>query len=246
MQVWHNYSFDKHILSRHGIHAQGFYADTMHLARLWDSARRGTQGGYSLEALTSDEKVMDGLVGVLDKNGEMVAGKRSMKTLFGKANIRKDGTPGKLRVIPPVEELQRAEDSRELWIHYSAYDAVCTFNLWQSLQEKLKRTPWKVVGLGMEGSMYDFYEEYWRPFGELLVKMEADGMLVDCNHLAEIEKIALSQQKLSVSRFRKWAAKYCPDAALMNVGSDAQIRQLLWGGVTNRLKSCATLIFCGF
>ncbi|KAH8969272.1 hypothetical protein BDL97_02G024900 [Sphagnum fallax] len=233
-KVWHNYSFDKHILSRHGIHAQGFYADTMHLARLWDSARRGTQGGYSLEALTSDEKVMDGLVGVLDKNGEMVAGKRSMKTLFGKANIRKDGTPGKLRVIPPVEELQRAEDSRELWIHYSAYDAVCTFNLWQSLQEKLKRTPWKVVGLGMDGSMYDFYEEYWQPFGELLVKMEADGMLVDCNHLAEIEKIALSQQKLSVSRFRKWAAKYCPDAALMNVGSDAQIRQLLWGGVTNR------------
>lgn len=35
-----------------GINCRGFHADTMHMARLWDSSR--TMGkGYSLEALTS-------------------------------------------------------------------------------------------------------------------------------------------------------------------------------------------------
>lgn len=234
-QVWHNYSFDKHILSRHGIQAQGFYADTMHLARLNDSARRGAKGGYSLEVLSADEKVMDSYIRhVSEKDDIILAGKKSMKDLFGKANLKKDGTPGKIKTIPPVEELQRGEQWRAAWIHYSTFDAVCTWRLWQSLQQKLQSTPWTVADLKKKGSMYDFYEKYWRPFGEVLVKMEADGMLVDCDHLTSIEKVARQQQQISVSRFRKWAAKYCPDAALMNVGSDAQIRQFLFGGTANR------------
>ena len=140
-----------------------------------------------------------------------------------------------------MEELQRGEEWRERWIHYSAHDAVCTWRLWQSLQEKLKRTPWKVVDLGQKGSMYDFYEKYWRPFGKLLVQMETDGMFVDCTHLANIEKVARNQQRISESRFRKWAAKYCPDAVHMNVGSDAQIRQILFGGTANRCSSVCWL-----
>lgn len=49
-KVWHNYSFDRHVLRNHGIDCQGFAADTMHMARLWDSSRQGK--GYSLESLT--------------------------------------------------------------------------------------------------------------------------------------------------------------------------------------------------
>ena len=51
-KVWHNYSFDRHVVERMGIKCNGFYGDTMHMARLWDSSRTG-RGGYSLEALTS-------------------------------------------------------------------------------------------------------------------------------------------------------------------------------------------------
>lgn len=36
-KVWHNYSFDRHILYNIGIDCKGFYADTMHMARLWDT-----------------------------------------------------------------------------------------------------------------------------------------------------------------------------------------------------------------
>ena len=54
-------------------------------ARLWDSGRKGK--GYSLEALTSDPVV----VGVPKAE---LRGKVSMKELFGRPKLKKDGTPG--------------------------------------------------------------------------------------------------------------------------------------------------------
>ncbi|KAG0485271.1 hypothetical protein HPP92_009350 [Vanilla planifolia] len=82
--------------------------------------------------------------------------------------------------------------------------------------------------------MYNFYEEYWRPFGVLLANMESEGMLVDRSYLADVEKVAIAEQEVAVQRFRCWASKYCPDAKYMNMGSDAQIRQLFFGGTSNR------------
>ena len=69
----------------------------MHLARLWDSSRR-TDGGYSLEALTSDPKVIGSAnkshSRVLSGNeswlvDQLVAGKISMKSIFGKKKVKK-------------------------------------------------------------------------------------------------------------------------------------------------------------
>lgn len=54
-KVWHNYSFDRHVIERMGIRCAGFDGDTMHMARLEDSSRIG-RGGYSLEALTSESE----------------------------------------------------------------------------------------------------------------------------------------------------------------------------------------------
>ncbi|KAF8023827.1 hypothetical protein BT93_F1109 [Corymbia citriodora subsp. variegata] len=228
-KVWHNYSFDNHIIENYGIKVSGFHADTMHMARLWNSSRR-TEGGYSLEALTGDRRVIsDAELG----NEKELIGKVSMKTIFGRNKVKKDGSEGKMTTIPPVEELQREE--RELWICYSALDAMSTLRLFESLRRKLQRMSWRFDGKPCpQKSMLDFYNEYWRPFGEILVKMEAEGMLVDRTYLAEIEKVAKSEQEVAADRFRKWASKYCEDAKYMNVGSDAQLRQLLFGGTVNR------------
>lgn len=38
-KVWHNYGFDRHVLFNEGINCKGFYGDTMHMARLWDTSR---------------------------------------------------------------------------------------------------------------------------------------------------------------------------------------------------------------
>lgn len=48
--MWHNYGFDRHIFNNNGINVKGFFADTMHLARLSDPSRLGNE--YSLSSLT--------------------------------------------------------------------------------------------------------------------------------------------------------------------------------------------------
>ncbi|XP_042509273.1 DNA polymerase I A, chloroplastic/mitochondrial-like [Macadamia integrifolia] len=225
-KVWHNYSFDSHVLENYGLKLSGFHADTMHMARLWDSSRR-KEGGYSLEALTRDPKIVSNAQKCSE--GELI-GKISMKTMFGKKKVKKDGSEGKLITIPPVEELQRKE--RVHWICYSALDSISTLKLFESLQEKLKKEEWNFDGIRRE-TMYDFYVEYWRPFGEILVQMETEGMLVDRAYLAEMEKLATVEKEIAADRFRKWASRYCPDAIYMNVGSDTQLRQLFFGGIIN-------------
>lgn len=232
-KVWHNYSFDKHVIENYGFKVSGFHADTMHMARLWDSSRR-ILGGYSLEALTGDSHVMcDARLVHAERlfHDEGLFGKISMKTIFGRKKLKKDGTEGKVTMIPSVEELQRTE--RELWICYSALDSISTLMLYESLKKKLSKRIWTFDGV-RKGSMYEFYEKYWRPFGELLVQMETEGVLVDRAYLAEIEKVAKAEQLVAVNRFRNWAAKYCADAKYMNVGSDTQLRQLFFGGIQNR------------
>lgn len=201
----------------------------MHMARLWDSSRR-TKGGYSLEALTGDKKVMSGIQ--LCPEEELI-GKISMKSIFGRKKIKKDGSEGKIVTISPVEILQREE--RKPWICYSVLDAKSTLKLYESLKSQLSQMRWKLDGKTVEGKhMFDFYEEYWRPFGELLINMETEGMLVDRKYLAEVEKVAKSEQEIAANRFRNWASRYCSDAQYMNVGSDAQVRQLFYGGFANR------------
>ena len=44
-----------------------------------------------------------------------------------------------------------------------------------------------------------------------------------------------------MNRFRSWASQRVPDARLMNVGSGAQIRQLLFAGVQNQKADKGTL-----
>ncbi|CAL9098054.1 unnamed protein product [Musa textilis] len=226
--VWHNYSFDSHALRNRGIKPSGFHADTMHLTRLWDSSRR-VNGGYSLEALTSDPNVMS--LKKFHVADELIMGKISMKSIFGKKKLKKDGSEGKLIALAPIDVLQREE--RKLWVCYSALDSIRTYELFDNLKAKLLGMQWSLDGVN-RGTMYNFYEKYWRPFGSLLVQMESEGMLVNREYLSEMEKLAIAEKEIAADKFRKWASKYCPDAKYMNVGSNVQIRQLFFGGTLNR------------
>ncbi len=53
-------------------------------------------------------------------------------------------------------------------------------------------------------------------------------------HLAAAEEKAVKDQEEAENRFLKWASQKVPGAELMNVGSGAQIRQLLFAGVQNQ------------
>ena len=54
--MWHNYSFDRNIFGNEGIQCKGFFGDTMHMARLYDSSR--LTKGHSLESLSGDSKLL--------------------------------------------------------------------------------------------------------------------------------------------------------------------------------------------
>lgn len=43
-KVFHNYSFDRHVLRRHNIRLRGLHADTLHLARLFDTSLASWEG----------------------------------------------------------------------------------------------------------------------------------------------------------------------------------------------------------
>jgi DNA polymerase-1 len=115
VQIWHNYSFDRQIMHNHGIDCQGLGADTMHMARLVDTAR-ATKGGYSLAALT--EHYLD-------------VPKVTMKSRFGAPKLKADGTEGKTIEVPTVAELHHDPQYRPEWIEYSVADAVLTFDLYE-------------------------------------------------------------------------------------------------------------------
>ena len=72
------------------------------------------------------------------------------------------------------------------------------------------------------------YDDYWRPFGELLTSMEAAGVKVNRAHLREQEAQARSDQAAAEAFFREWAASKVPAARHMNISSGLQIRQLLF------------------
>ena len=213
-KVWHNYGFDRHVLGNHGVNVQGFGGDTMHMARLWDAARK-TTGGYSLEALTE----------------ELVGRKKvPMKEIFGVPKLMKSGKPGKLIELPPVDQLQADLLTRPEWIQYSCYDAQGTWLLHEELRKRLQAMEWQ-----RGESLYSFYKRYWRPFGECLTEMEKEGIWVDKGErLPKAQELAEAQREESISTFRKWAASFCDDAWYMNPGSAAQVQTLLFGGARKK------------
>ena len=81
-KVYHNYSFDHHAMRNSGLLVNGFHADTIHMARLYDTSLLS----YSLEALTNSPRIMT--------YPKLKEGKKGMKELFAQPVTKKDGTEG--------------------------------------------------------------------------------------------------------------------------------------------------------
>jgi hypothetical protein len=217
-KVWHNYGFDRHVMWNEGIDCQGFGGDTMHMARLEDTSRSksGEGLGYSLAALTHT---------ILDMR------KRPMKEIFGVPRLRKDGTPGSILDLPPIDILQRDPQFRKNFILYSCYDAEGTWRLHEKLVEMLKKMSWLSNG----ENLYDYYWDNMREFGKVLTDMERRGVRVDAkDYLASVEVQARKDRQQHSETFRDWAVtKIGPDGLALNPASSLQLGILLFGGAMN-------------
>eukprot|EP00179_Madagascaria_erythrocladioides_P028058 CAMPEP_0198334002 /NCGR_PEP_ID=MMETSP1450-20131203/19330_1 /TAXON_ID=753684 ORGANISM="Madagascaria erythrocladiodes, Strain CCMP3234" /NCGR_SAMPLE_ID=MMETSP1450 /ASSEMBLY_ACC=CAM_ASM_001115 /LENGTH=720 /DNA_ID=CAMNT_0044038559 /DNA_START=60 /DNA_END=2222 /DNA_ORIENTATION=- len=210
-KVWHNYSFDKHVMKNTGIECRGLDGDTMHMARLEDTSRQS----YSLEALARD---------MLHNT------KVTMKERFGAPRVLKNNTLSKDLVVPPPEEIQRSVEHIKQWIEYACDDAEFTWQLRNALQALLERE--KVDESGY--TLYDVYQEYMVPFANTLVDMEYRGFKVDLRRLKEIEQQAIRDRDGLDLAFRNWAGTVCPDAREMNINSDKQKKQFFFAPVRNQ------------
>jgi DNA polymerase-1 len=213
-KVWHNYSFDRHILYNHGINCMGFGGDTMHMARLWNPCRVGESGTYSLESLSKD------LV-------REISAKETMSTRFGHKKLLKNGEEGKVTVVPDTVELQLSKDTRTDWIDYSARDAQATWYLREHLQHELNQWPWTA-----NLTMFEFYKRYWLPFGEMLTDMERTGMYIRRDdYLPEVRLKAEKDRKECEDKFLDWAKKVNPASQYMNLSSEQQKQQFFFAPV---------------
>lgn len=79
-----------------------------------------------------------------------------------------------------------------------------------------------------KSTMFDYYNKYLVPFGEVLTDMEHAGFYVDLNHIENIKKQAIIDRDKAKEEFIQWAVSLRPEAIHMNVSSSAQLQQFLF------------------
>ena len=214
-KVFHNYSFDYHVLSNHHLHVRGFAGDTMHMCRLWDTSKLS----YSLETLS----------------GELVGRKKmNMRDRFAKNKLKQDGSSGLTLVLPPIDTIQRGDD-REAWIDYATYDAESTYKLRQALENELRNQPNPALisrspPPPFGPNMYSFYHLYYVPFAQMLVEMERAGVYVKGEVLAQLEARAQQDMDEAEAAFRRWVRRYEGQSAeWLNIHSNQHKVHLFFG-----------------
>ncbi|KAJ8608280.1 hypothetical protein CTAYLR_007284 [Chrysophaeum taylorii] len=234
LKVWHNYGFDRHVVNNHRIGTKGFAGDTMHMARLDDSSRLRTRGGdgYSLEALSRD---------LVPGANAKIPMKELFADFFRRERARATGGAD-VRGLD-VLKLQTNDETRGAFVAYSAYDAKSTWLVHRELRRRLEEQTWEPQA--WEGStrpfanMWEFYQQYFVPFGELLTDMEAIGIYVDsAGHLRDVETRATSDKQAALGKFHAWAQRMMgEDGKYLNPASSKQIQILLFGGSPNEKTS---------
>eukprot|EP00347_Sterkiella_histriomuscorum_P005807 403355195 len=229
LKCWHNYGYDRHIFFNHGINVQGFGADTMHMARLYDPSKMPNQ--YSLSALseilkgkiTEQKQLM-----IQDLRQKLLVDPQKNETQL---STLKDGTKGKVLTFPDVEVIHT--NKVEEWVGYSCYDAEITFFLRETLSKLLMTQQTDEEGMQ---DMLGLYSKYWRAFGEVLTDMEREGIKIDVEYLKEIQLIAEKDKSQYEEKFLEWVYKIQEDAKEFNPASAHQIQQLLFAPFNKRGK----------
>ena len=218
---------------------------------------------YSLESLSTDRNIFShydaendlevvgrtGNEGAEDREkarellSAAFAKRRSMKEIFSKKKVKKDGTEGKTSVMPEMEELQTSEETKDLWVAYSGTDAKATWMLYRALRCNLRSVCARVdkaLYPSEEGrddssrrTLWNVYRDFLRPFGELLTDLESVGVWVDRDALKKGEETAQQAEKDCIQTFVDWASTYIENAKYINPGSVIQLRQLFYAGLVD-------------
>lgn len=77
--------------------------------------------------------------------------------------------------------------------------------------------------------MFDFYNKYWLPFGDMLTDMERAGIYVRRrDYLPKIHERAKEDMRKAAKAFIDWAQTVRPEAKYMNPCSETQKSQFFF------------------
>lgn len=153
--------------------------------------------------------------------------KTSMKKLFARPKMLKNGPSSKMLEMPTVIDLHTQSQTVREWVTYSTLDSEVTFYLREALNRILLGLPASFEGTNIS-SLFDLYNQYWIPFGEILTDMERVGIRVNTKYLAEIEEKAKEDMVSHKNKFLEWVNSVQDGLTEFNPSSTQQLQQLLF------------------
>ena len=102
--------------------------------------------------------------------------KEKMENIFGRKRILKGGKQGINYEYPNTLTLHTNKQYLEKWINYAVLDAESTYFLYVILKRKLMDVKTDIQEKQEPKDLWEFYQKYWLPFGEVLTKIEREGI----------------------------------------------------------------------
>lgn len=208
-KVLSNANSDMHMIANHGMELRGLYGDTQVMSWVYFNDR-----AHGLKSIVHQD------LGVPEDECPDYA------EVFAEPVMKKDGTPGKRMVVPPLNELLargNPEDEEKL-IAYGVKDPWFSVRECAFLEDKLRKMEWS-----KKGSMWDYFQKFELPFITVLHKVERRGNKIDQEKLEEIAKRAKKAYEKAERAFFKECVRAGVSPRLLenfNVGSGPQLGNL--------------------
>jgi DNA polymerase-1 len=249
-KIWFNYGFDRHVIENHNIELKGFGGDVMHMARLLDPTRAPNE--YSLAKTSSyyekqiekykifeKKKYLKELenesdeisqkrrqnIEIYSKNFMNESIKVNMNKLFARPKLLKNGTESKIWEIPSIIEMHTNPSIIKNWVFYGTLDAELTYYLFCSLKEIMEKLPVEFEDLS---TTWDIYDQYWKPFGEVLTGIEKRGIKVDYDYMIDCLIRASTDYFNQRKIFKDFIEEINPECTEFNPSSGQQMQHLLF------------------
>jgi DNA polymerase-1 len=149
--------------------------------------------------------------------------KINMNKLFARPRLLKNGRESKVFEMPAISEMHTNPDIVRNWVFYGTLDAELTYFLFQSLKKLMKMLPVKFEKLN---NIWDVYQHFWRPFGEVLTGIEKEGIFINLQHLCACLENASKDYFLMRRGFQDFISKHLPDSPEFNPMSNTQMQQV--------------------
>lgn len=207
------WAFDRHVLANAGVVVEGILCDTLRLSRLLNASSEADHSlkgrmralfGYGCgefkELFSRRISLGEEDLGEAQYRKRTVDG-RKLNSLVGGASSRV-GAGTCLLDLRTIKD-EYPEKAAKLY-DYASLDAKGTLELYYELRKHAESTRWVSLGGCDYGTVWDFYEQIWNPFLELLWEIERAGIGYDDGRMEAGRLLADASCTRLLGEVRAW------------------------------------------